>query len=255
MRASREGRADRLAERAKKARARSNSALAASDKIAERFYMGQPILVGHHSEKGARKDHERCDNLIRRSIAESDKADDLDRRAEAAANNTAIYADDEDPVAELDRQIAKLEALQDRMKKANVLLRKLAAGDTSVRAALVELLGEKLFAKVTTPVPGYNPWFESFHLSNNSANIRRLKLRREQLAAMKASPRVERMVGEVKVIEDPDIARIQLVYPGKPDEATRAKLKALGFRWAPSEGAWQRQLNNAGRAAAEKVLG
>lgn len=74
-------------------------------------------------------------------------------------------------------------------------------------------------------------------------------------AKLKASPRREYMRGMVKVIEDPDIARIQLIYPGKPDQATRDKLKTHGFRWAPSEGAWQRQLNSAGRAAASAVLG
>ena len=37
---------------------------------------------------------------------------------------------------------------------------------------------------------------------------------------------------------------------GKPDADTRAELKSSGFRWAPSVGAWQRQLtDNAIRAA------
>ena len=62
------------------------------------------------------------------------------------------------------------------------------------------------------------------------------------------------MVGEIKIVEDPEHARIQLYFPGKPNQATRDKLKSSGFRWAPSEGAWQRQLNNAGRYAAEQVL-
>ena len=32
-------------------------------------------------------------------------------------------------------------------------------------------------------------------------------------------------------------------WEAKPDEAARDELKANGFRWAPSVGAWQRQLN------------
>ena len=50
---------------------------------------GQPILVGHHSESRHRKTIERADNAMRKSIDESDKADDYQRRAkywEAQAN-------------------------------------------------------------------------------------------------------------------------------------------------------------------------
>lgn len=63
-----EERADRFGgysdNRAKDAQQSSDHA----DQIGERFFGGQPILVGHHSEKRARKDHERADNAIRKSI-------------------------------------------------------------------------------------------------------------------------------------------------------------------------------------------
>ena len=32
------------------------------------------------------------------------------------------------------------------------------------------------------------------------------------------------------------VARIQLLFPGKPDEQTRRTLKSHGFRWSPSQG-------------------
>jgi hypothetical protein len=38
--------------------------------------------------------------------------------------------------------------------------------------------------------------------------------------------------------------RLQLFFDEKPDESKRANLKASGFKWAPSQGAWQRQLND-----------
>ena len=41
----------------------------------------------------------------------------------------------------------------------------------------------------------------------------------------------------------PLLNRLQVFFDGKPDEAARDELKANGFRWAPSVGAWQRQLN------------
>lgn len=38
--------------------------------------------------------------------------------------------------------------------------------------------------------------------------------------------------------------RLQIFFEEKPDEETRSSLKSNGFRWAPSAGAWQRQLND-----------
>ena len=47
-----------------------------------------------------------------------------------------------------------------------------------------------------------------------------------------------------QVIRNKEDMRLQLVFDGKPDEATRTTLKANGFRWAPSCAAWQRLLND-----------
>jgi hypothetical protein len=44
--------------------------------------LGQPILVGHHSESRHRKVIERADNAMRKSIEEDTKAEDYRRRAE-----------------------------------------------------------------------------------------------------------------------------------------------------------------------------
>ncbi len=60
--------------------------------------------------------------------------------------------------------------------------------------------------------------------------------------------------GFCHVVENVDVNRVQIVFPGKPEEAVRAVLKQNGFRWARSEGAWQRQLNDAGRRAATYVI-
>ena len=43
---------------------------------------GQPILVGHHSERAHRKVLERADNAMRKGIEESKKADNYRARAE-----------------------------------------------------------------------------------------------------------------------------------------------------------------------------
>jgi len=38
--------------------------------------------------------------------------------------------------------------------------------------------------------------------------------------------------------------RLQLFFDEKPNDQQRSQLKANGFKWAPSQDAWQRQLND-----------
>lgn len=57
-----------------------------------------------------------------------------------------------------------------------------------------------------------------------------------------------------KVVENFDIDRVQFIFPGKPTEAERAILKGAAFKWAPSQGAWQRQLTNNAIVAARRVI-
>lgn len=94
-------------------------------------------------------------------------------------------------------------------------------------------------------------------MKNNNANIRRIK---ERIAALeKEAQQAAANTGPVKgdgyeLVENADMGRIQFVFAGKPDDDTRALLKANGFRWAPSQGAWQRMLNDNGRSAAQRVM-
>ena len=47
--------------------------------------------------------------------------------------------------------------------------------------------------------------------------------------------------------------RIQIQFDDKPDAGVRSQLMHAGFRWAPSQGAWQRMLNQNGIYAAKTV--
>ncbi|MEU0900659.1 DUF3560 domain-containing protein [Streptomyces massasporeus] len=101
-----EERTERFADRSGRAAAASQSARDASDRIGERFWMGQPILVGHHSEGRARRDQERMHNAMRKSIAEGERAGYWASRA-AAADAYERYR--KNPGRTL-RRIEKLEA-------------------------------------------------------------------------------------------------------------------------------------------------
>jgi Domain of unknown function (DUF3560) len=84
----REARAARLREWASKRDARAEQAATATDAVAAAIPSGQPILLGHHSQRRAERDRDRIDRGVRRTIEHTEKAREFTRRAdkiEAAA--------------------------------------------------------------------------------------------------------------------------------------------------------------------------
>ena len=65
----------------------AGQAAAAAEKIAGRFEFGQPILVGHHSEKRARKDKERIESNMHKAVKSWETASYWTERAAGAINN------------------------------------------------------------------------------------------------------------------------------------------------------------------------
>lgn len=49
--------------------------------------------------------------------------------------------------------------------------------------------------------------------------------------------------------------RLQIIFDDKPDADMRSELKSEGFRWAPSQGAWQRQLTDNAFRAIRRIKG
>lgn len=84
----------------------AESAYQKSQEIGGRFEAGQPILVGHHSEKRARKDKERMDQSMRTAVTMWERAEYWSHRAKAALSH-AKYKERPDVRA---RRIKKLEA-------------------------------------------------------------------------------------------------------------------------------------------------
>ena len=83
-----------------------------------------------------------------------------------------------------------------------------------------------------------------WQLSNNNAEIRRLKGRIEELTRHKEAAYVgwEFEGGTVEINREAN--RLQIYFEGKPDATVRDELKSNGFRWSPKAEAWQRQLND-----------
>lgn len=91
------------------------------------------------------------------------------------------------------------------------------------------------------------------HAEAKGPEKRRLADRIADMERLPAETR-ERIEQGVRIIEDIEDMRLRLIFPGKPDEATRAMLKSQGFRWSPRAGAWQRLLNGHAYGACRRVL-
>ncbi|GAA3082684.1 DUF3560 domain-containing protein [Streptomyces rectiviolaceus] len=107
-----EGRAERFGGYADTAARNSEAAWKSSHEISERFAFGQPILIGHHSEDRARRDHARMDNAMRKSIGEHDRAEHWTGRAQAAANYERFRKDPGRTLRRLDKLRADLRAVE-----------------------------------------------------------------------------------------------------------------------------------------------
>ena len=117
-----QARIERLQERAERARTESDRLLDAGRQALDAIPFGQPILIGHYSEKRDRNYRNRAVGKIDKAIALDKQADDLERRAESAASNRAISSDDPNAPDKLRERIAELERKQERMKATNKII-------------------------------------------------------------------------------------------------------------------------------------
>ena len=103
----------------------------------------------------------------------------------------------------------------------------------------------------------YRKPYGDFELTSIRGKIKRIQTRLDELnkaQAAAASGPVEDQHDGYTYRENNEIMRVQFIFPGKPDDETRAMLKENGFRWAPSQGAWQRQLTANAKYAAHRVM-
>ncbi len=162
-----------------------------------------------------------------------------------------IKSDDENAIEALEEKIESLKEAQANMKEINKYYRKnhTLEGCDLLTDASLKRLQESVdqCSYDRAPYPGWA-------LQNNLANIKRCQQRVEDLKQTKEKGSSEVDYGDFKVLENTEVMRIQIIFDGKPDEAVRSTLKSNGFRWAPSQGAWQRQLNSNGIYAMKRVV-
>ena len=179
------------------------------------------------------------------------------RKIETLLTNKTIYSNDEFAVEKLQNKLSDHEELHAKMKAQNAYYRK--HGTMKGYEGITDEEAAERDAKIKASMYWEQQPFPSYYLSSNNAEIKRIKARIESITKLKAEaekPTEDRypQIDGVKVVENAEAMRIQLIFDGKPSEEVRAVLKSHGFRWSPSFGAWQRQLTENGKYATRKAL-
>jgi hypothetical protein len=225
-----------------------------ADTMAAVIPLGQPILVGHHSEGRDRRYRARFGRLYEKSFEALARARELSRRA-AAVGTGGISSDDPDAIAKLGEQLAAAEADIARMKAVNAAHKRyLRAPESIDRAPISD--ADKALCRRYRPAYSWEPHpFAPYRLTNAGANARRIRKRMEELEARAATPARAPIVGDGWMItEDAAENRVSITFGAIPAPAVRERLKLAGFRWSPQRAAWVRQRNNAAWAAALRAL-
>lgn len=170
------------------------------------------------------------------------------RKIRNIITNTTIYSDDELAIEKLENKIETLTEYQNKMKQVNAYYKK---NKTLVGCDLLTPDQTKELFEKLNMFSYYGQPYPSFELTNNNQNIHRLQERLETLKKLKERANNEDdnkyiKIDGLQVVEDSTDMRIKLIFDDIPDSQTRDLLKHKGFRWSPTNKAWQRQLTRNG---------
>ena len=225
-----ERRAERREDWCQSAERRSDEAYARSRSAIEPIPVGQPVLVGHHSERKHRRALDRADSALRQSAEQAQKAK---RHAQVARTlrgqlDRSIFSDDDNAIEVLEEKARQLTAAADQANAINKAWRK------GGRELVAEKFGEKRAAQAVESAAAVS-WRakKPFDATNIRAEARRcvariadLKSRAERKAKAEATGGVT-LEGE---------GHLRVTFAEKPDYSVIRALKSAGFRWAG--GSW-----------------
>lgn len=254
-------RLERLRSRAERLARAADAADARARAISDQIPFGQPVLVGHHSQRRHERDLDRIKAGFARSVKLRDEAAAVGRRLRAAESNHSISSDDPEAILKLREKLATVERERERAAEVNARIRsakRKGNGWQEVARAELAALGLKPATIDAALAPDFagRTGVPAYALTNLAAEARRIRGRITVLEREATRPPTEAStLGAIRVEEGDN--RVRIALPSKPSEATRALLKSGGFRWSPTAGAWQRQAtDNArrdARALAQKI--
>lgn len=176
---------------------------------------GQPILMGHHSEKRHRNLIKKANNDMRKSIEYDEKSKYYIDKVKTVEDSKVIYSDDPKAIDKLKEKLERLENQRESIKARE---------------------------------------HQTWELTNIGANIRETKKRIERLERLEnlEFPTINFIGG--KAIHNKEINRIQLIFNEIPSKNVREELKHSGFHWSKYEKAWQREFNQRSIRTTKKLI-
>ncbi len=243
---AKEARIERYKELSEKASAESQQAYKASNDAVAGIPAGQPILVGHHSERTHRNAIKKSWDKMGKSVELDNKSQYYAEKAEAAERNTAISSDDPNALEKLNAKLVRLTNSQEKMKAINRICRSKKLSEEEIREKLrtdFDLKDNKIDILLNPTYYYERKGFQGFSLTNNNARINQVKKRIARLEAQSKLESRDYHYGEVKVSLNVEDNRVEIHFPEKPDKPFRQKLASCGFRWSREKQAWQMKIS------------
>jgi len=235
--------------------ARTKAQLSADSRILSPMISGParfPTNRNNKANSASEKRQEETVEFRKRALFAAAKA------INPVTSRAPVLSRDDAAVQTLTTQVEALEKIQDHYKKMNAGYAKFVKNPASLATSGLsekEQATIKAFHEAPKDQGDSGKPYPSYRLTNNGANIRRIRDRIDTLSKLKAMPeKEEKYSGGVSINHDPDDARIRIKFPGKPSPEVIKQIKSRGFIWSPSYGTWQRQLNGNGTYAADELM-
>lgn len=237
----------------------ANKAVIKRDELSNQAYnkmhsipLGQPILVGHYSEKQDRKFRDSIDNDLSKISKESNKIQYYESKAESMKNNKAISSDNPDAIKLLEEKINKLKEKQKTLKEMNKYYKKnkTMKGFDGITNEQAEKIDENL---KNDPWLGGKP-APSYELTNLNQQIKNAENRIIQLKEIDEMQDEKFNFDLGYIHSNQETNRIEIYFDEKPNEEIRNKLKMYGFKWSPKAKAWQRLRNKNSLRIAKRIF-
>lgn len=152
-------------------------------------------------------------------------------------------------------KIESAEEMQTIMKQCNKIIRSKKLSDDEKIIKMVEIgISEDTVREVMKPDYMGRVGFASYELTNNNANIKRMKARVIEMQTREDTPTSEIEFNGGTIIDNCEDDRVQIFFDENPDDEMIAKLRGSGWHWKRSIEAWQRKRTANAMVSAKQIL-